>query len=464
MSKQDNQDKFINLRKNYPYFAYEDYDIAADQNNIILSFHFNLAGKYSFHPQTIIPVKPFFRDFSAEDLTKDPFFRNLVFHLGMIEAISYWKAVCPPELIIKPHSLGPEQVSWWKNLYFKGLGEFFYLNGIQAGSDDFLSITSTGTPLHQASLFDGHEEYLVPVGGGKDSTVSLEKLKDHAHCIPFIINPRNASLDTTLVAGYKEEEILIFRRSIDQQLLKLNEQGFLNGHTPFSAMLAFASLIGARLSGVKNIALSNESSANEATIQGTDINHQYSKTIDFERDFRYYVKTWLSPDLNYFSFLRPLSELQIAFLFSRMPRYFNVFKSCNAGSNQDIWCCNCPKCLFTYIILSPFVDESELTRIFGEDLLNKASLERPFLEMTGLLPEKPFECIGTVHEINSCLANYISRHGKKTMPYLVNLFFHSGLYSTYQAMSDFPGFSGLNRENFVNAELIHLLTNSLHVG
>ena len=64
-------------------------------------------------------------------------------------------------------------------------------------------------------------------------------------------------------------------------MLQLNKEGFLNGHTPFSALVAFSSVIAARMAGLSYIALSNESSANESTVQGSTVNHQYSKSFKF---------------------------------------------------------------------------------------------------------------------------------------------------------------------------------------
>ena len=168
---------------------------------------------------------------------------------------------------------------------------------------------------------------------------------------------------------------------------------------------------------IREVALSNESSANEPTIPGTEINHQYSKSLEFEEDFRAYVKANMNDINHYYSYLRPYCELEIAEFFSQYPRYFPVFKSCNAGSKTDVWCCNCPKCLFAYIILSPFIDDQTMIGIFGEDLLNKESLTTYFDELTGIADVKPFECVGTIDEVNQALSMiYESRKDK----YLVN--------------------------------------------
>jgi hypothetical protein len=220
--------------------------------------------------------------------------------------------------------------------------------------------------------------------------------------IPLIVNPRGATLNCVKTAGYGENDFIVINRTLDPTMLQLNAEGYLNGHTPFSALLAFISVLVAFGSRSKYIALSNENSANESTVPGTNINHQYSKSIEFERDFRNYVAENLNNKVQYFSFLRPLSELQIASLFAQCEAYHPVFRSCNVGSKTDSWCGHCPKCLFTWIILSPFLSREKLTAIFGMDLMADASLQPIMEELNGTAVVKPFECVGTVEEVRAC--------------------------------------------------------------
>ena len=247
------------------------------------------------------------------------------------------------------------------------------------------------------------EKTLVPVGGGKDSVVTLECLRREMPVIPLIVNPRGATLDCVKTAGYDQNDFIVIHRTLDPTMLKLNAEGYLNGHTPFSALLAFITVLVAFGSKSKYIALSNENSANEATVPGTNINHQYSKSIEFERDFRNYVAANLNDKVQYFSFLRPLNELQIASLFAQCEAYHPVFRSCNVGSKTNSWCGHCPKCLFTWIILSPFLSREKLTAIFSKDLLNDSTLRPFFEELNGTAPVKPFECVGTVEEVRACV-------------------------------------------------------------
>jgi hypothetical protein len=394
----DQQIKFLQLRQKYPYFIFQSYQIKRTNGSLRLVFDFNLADTYHFRPEIEIP----FRSFYNWNLPEESL-QNLAFHIGMIELISYWKLSCAPRVIIRPHQLTGSQIDFWKELYYQGLGEFFYVNGITVSKVDFMQIESGGSILKPVeSTFS--EGILLPVGGGKDSAVSLELLKGERLLIPLMINPGKASLRCAAVAGFSDEQSAIVKRRLDPLMLALNGQGFLNGHTPFSAMLGFVSLLIAAGTGYPNIALSNESSASEATVPDTRINHQYSKSIDFERDFRNYVKQNIHPQLNYFSLLRPINELQIAERFSRHTAYHSVFRSCNAGSKTDSWCGKCPKCLFTWIVLSPFLDSNELHKIFGKRMEDDDDLVALLESLAGQTDIKPFECVGTVDEVQAVMA------------------------------------------------------------
>jgi len=403
MSKKDRQQRYEELRKKYPEFCYQSFKYEQVGRKLDIEFKFLLGDVYTFYPKHSIQLP---EKVSPQAVPKEEM-DLMVFHLGMVELVSYWKASCSPLLKINAFKLSEEQIKWWKKLYFEGLGEFFYLNGIDNNIHDFMDINCENAPIMPSpSNHLLEEKVLVPIGGGKDSVVSLELLKDlKKPLIPFVVNPRGATFESIKNAGFGTEKALFTKRSIHPQLLDLNAQGFLNGHTPFSAMLAFLSLIVARLSNSKYIALSNESSANESTVSGTNINHQYSKSYEFEKDFRIYYQKYIQTEIEYFSFLRPLSEIQIACLFSKMTNHHFSFKSCNVGSKENKWCGHCSKCLFTYILLSPFIEQKELHQIFGKSLLEDESLEPILLELRGKAESKPFECVGTVEEVELSLQN-----------------------------------------------------------
>ncbi len=395
------------LREKHKEFVYYGYDIADDG----IFFHFSI-DEYHFYPS-----------WKCEKGLLDnisQFGEYLVFNLGMAELVSYWKCACPPVVRVKCGSLTEKQCLWWKKLYFNGLGEFFYKNGITPDFDSFMEIIPDNTESPCFRTEKEHSGYFIAIGGGKDSVVSCEILRpfhDETSC--YIINPRGATLACARVAGFDDERIFGVRRTIDTALLQRNADGYLNGHTPFSAVVAFSSYLFAYLKGVKYIVLSNESSANEANVQGTTINHQYSKSTEFESDFRQYVTDYLDDSIQYFSLLRCWSEWQIAKKFVQYPQYFSVFQSCNLGSKTDIWCADCAKCLYVYIMLAAFLDDKTLIKIFGKDMLSCSKYSAMF---DGLIYEdvdKPFECVGTKEEIRLALYTAGELRKGKEMPLLL---------------------------------------------
>ena len=304
---------------------------------------------------------------------------------------------------------------------------------------------------------------IIPVGGGKDSVVSLELLKNReGENLALIMNPRGASTATANIAGFEGKTIEI-KRFLDKKLLDLNAQGYLNGHTPFSALLGFITILSAALAQKKYIALSNESSANEATVVGTDVNHQYSKSLEFETDFRNYVQEFLTPDIKYFSLLRPISELQIASLFAKSPQYFYDFKSCNAGSKQNIWCGKCSKCLFTFIILSPFIKPDELAKIYGNNLLDEKELKLYFDELTGIADVKPFECVGTVDEVNAALCLAMPQYDGQELPFLLKYFKESKLFAQCNSVDKEQLLKHIENEHFLEEEFQSILFEKLAI-
>jgi len=397
------------LRKKYPVFIYHGYSYDLKGRDLHISFVFKV-GKITFHPKVV--VKNVSR--KQTDRVGESVLKNLVFHLGLIEMISYWKATASPNILVEAGYLDKHQIVWFKDLIFKGMGEYFFLNKIDFTKPNFLtlnSLTKSRSELLDLVKAKLGQKTLVPVGGGKDAVVTLELLKKaKIQITPFLLNPNPEQKRILSLA--KAKSPIIVERTLDPKLLELNRKGYLNGHTPFSAYLAFTATLTAALFNFKYIALSNERSSNEGNIKylGKVINHQYSKTFEFEKKFRLYSKKYLVKDVEYFSFLRPLYELQIAKIFSTYPKYFPAFLSCNeahktkSGSKKPTgeWCKKCAKCLFVFLVLYPFTKKGTLG-IFKKNLLKDKKLKPLLDELTGKKRFKPFECVGTIAESRAAL-------------------------------------------------------------
>lgn len=437
--------EYSELIRKYPVMYYHGYHIEETDDEICISFDFETKGLSSFAPTFRLP-KPH----GSERVSHFRVFREAVFSLGMVELISYWKISCPPQVIVECGALNDEQISWWKKLYINGLGEFFYKNGIHTDMESFMHLCSAGKPAEGEEAKDVFQGNLIPVGGGKDSFVTLDILRDfHDENRTFVIGKVMSAVHSSIAAGYDVPQLIRAERTLDPRMLELNRQGYLNGHTPFSALAAFASYLAAFVWKRRYIVLSNEASANESTVKGSTVNHQYSKTFEFEQDFNHYADRWLDGRIHYFSLLRGLSELQIAGIFATLKQYHSVFRSCNVGSKEEKWCGHCAKCLFVALMMRAYLSADEVTAIFGRDMLDDPEMKELFNELSGISDNKPFECVGTRDEVNVAIAMGIRRSeeaGEK-LPLLYRYYLSTPYAEAYRNRS--VDFSAYNEENLI---------------
>ncbi len=445
--------EYNELRSRHSVFYYHDFTLTESNAEFRVDFDFEIEGLSHFNPQMIIP-KPA----GEETYSNLRTVREAAFSLGMVELISYWKLTCAPRVVIECGMLDEAQIRWWKKLYFNGLGEFFYKNHIETTEAEMMEIVPVGEVITGRPDSRRCSGNLIPCGGGKDSFVSMDLLKDSfAENHAFIINHVMSAVHSAMAAGYRGDKLIIVERTLDPRMLEFNKLGYLNGHTPFSALCAFASVLTAVIYGKQYICLSNEASANEPTIHNSRINHQYSKTFEFELDFKHYMDTWITPEVHYFSLLRPLSELQIAGIFSTLKDYHSVFRSCNVGSKEERWCGHCAKCLFVCIMMSAFLEDGDIRNIFHADMLNDESMSDLFHQLTGMSDDKPFECVGTREEVNLAIAVSIARHKKKgqALPKLYRMYEESSYYPYYRDKR--IDWDAWNSENLVPEEYAALI-------
>lgn len=399
------------LREKYNSIIYKKYEILNNKDDIQVKYTYVL-NDYIFTPSITIE-KRFIRNKNINE----SFLEYLFFNYGLVNIINYYKLSCPKTIVVEAGFIDNEQIQFFKKLIFNGLSEYFYRNKINLSYEEFTNFEVTSNKTFNFSLDDAPHGNLILVGGGKDSIVSLELLEEeHDDNLCFLfernIYPKNMpSYNSIYTANYTDDNIVIFNAEIDSLLLKLNKEGFLNGHVPFSSQLAFAGFIMAYLNNKKYIVVSNEASSNEGNIEGINVNHQYSKSIEFENDFRNYINKYFTKNIEYYSLLRPLLEIQIAKIFAKHTKYHNIFRSCNLSSKNtgSNWCGKCPKCLFIFIILSPFIELDKLTSIFGNNMLENIELLDTFKELLGYSDNKPFECVGTYEEVRYACTKTIEK-------------------------------------------------------
>ena len=399
------------LRSRYPVFRYERFDLERSSSQVTVRFRFSVPPDISFTPEVSFqPVREGWSDI-AEDLL-----HNAVFHLGLIESFSYWKATASPVIEVHAGKLTPEQVAWWEDLLIHGMGEFFYRNRIDFTSTDFVKIVprpegrtcvSYDAPLPPRSL--------LTIGGGRDSALAAGLLRNSGKAFTcMMLNPSSSA--AAIARHVSDSDPVVIRRAICPELLELNRRGYLNGHTPFSAYLAFLGAACLLLYGYSNMIVANERSSDEGNVHylGKEINHQYTKSFAFEEQFDEYLRKCLVRSGRYFSVMRPLYELQIGKLFSRYPEFFELFKSCNRNRSNS-WCGQCPKCVSVFLTMYPFLPAATLEGIFGRDLFYSDDTIPTLCELAGL-EIKPFECVATTRETTAALALAITKLRNASQP------------------------------------------------
>lgn len=398
-------------------FIFKSYKYSQNGHDLDVSYHFEILKEDIHHK---FEHKLSFKNVFEENLTTVNSAKQIeneielyIANLGLAEALSYWKLTAAPLFEVQALNLDQKQVEFWHKLLIKGMGEYFYINQIKFNDPDFVKIYSsnqselnqnTKTHTREDAVVYNDKKIMVPVGGGKDSVVTIELIKQFGLTPQFyMLNPIDSAKATIAKSGFTDEkDQSIVTRTFDPLLFDLNKQGgYLNGHVPISATIAFSSILTAKLKNIEYVAISNERSSNEGNVFYCDqeINHQYSKTFEFESDFRDYVINYVDKNSpSYFSILRPLFEIQIAKIFAEKNQYHDVFRSCNRGQKTNSWCGECPKCMFAYVILSPFIANDRLNEIFGKNLFAHLELYPLIEELTGISPNKPFECVGTREE------------------------------------------------------------------
>jgi len=116
-------------------------------------------------------------------------------------------------------------------------------------------------------------------------------------------------------------------------------------------------------------------------------------------------------------------------LFSKLwKKYFWVFSSCNKNfkilkeKKEEIWCNSCPKCLFVFSVLRPYITNKEVLKIFWKDLFFEENLENSFRELLWIKWIKPFECVWEAEEVIYSMYKSINKYDSKKLPYILNIF------------------------------------------
>jgi UDP-N-acetyl-alpha-D-muramoyl-L-alanyl-L-glutamate epimerase len=332
----------------------------------------------------------------------------------LLAGVSSYKAAAPLTIDLGDTPVRDGERAFLHTFYTEGLGEFAHRNGLDLGGLDVTGGTPAGPPVPWRSGSDAvagpARRPLIPFGGGIDSIVTVEALRDRVDDAALFVLSRHgrrfaAIEDAAAVTGLP---VLRADQELDPQILRSAELGFRNGHVPVTGILSAIALLVAALDRRDAVVMSNEWSASIPTVEvgGRGVNHQWSKSWAFEQGLRAVLAGAFTAPPAYFSFLRPYSELWVAQRFAGLPAYHPVFRSCNRAfhidpaQRLDRWCGRCDKCCFIDLILAPFMPAADLAAVFdAHEPLDDHDLAPRFRALLASSEDtKPFECVGDVLE------------------------------------------------------------------
>ncbi len=385
-------------------FTFDTFEIAQDSQTLHFTYKITLRDGTEHELTEIIKLPVVIEAPRHRLITK--LLQNLHLALG----ISYYKIFLPPQ-IIQPYKLDKTAADFWNNVYREGLAEFLYENSLHPESVAEFAVTpdyaEAEEPLPKDTL---REEVILAIGGGKDSLVGGEILRDiDIPMVGYTLGTGDHLGQAQSVANAMQTPLLGVERTLDPKIFELNQaEGSLNGHVPISMIFAFVGLLLCVVTGRKYMVVNNEASASipNTTWQGMVINHQWSKSAHFEQLLQNFVHTQLYEDLHYFSVIRPMSSVAVCKATATYPQYLKVFTSCNlvfridpARRPNGRWCGQCAKCVSSFILFLPWLNTAQMHDVFGANFLNDGNKERLFLELCGLEGHKPLDCVGTPEEL-----------------------------------------------------------------
>lgn len=322
--------------------------------------------------------------------------------------VSYWKVACRGRVRFAAHRPDALQADALERIYRHGLAELAWQNRLSGRYWPEFGAGEGGSPAESPDP-ELKPRVLVPMGGGKDSLVALERVRAlgiQAETVQVGSAPLIARVAER--AGTRHR---VIRRRLAPELAELNVAGALNGHVPITAINAAALVVAALLWNFDAVVFANERSADTPTLttpEGQPVNHQFAKSLAFEQLLGDWIGRYVASGLEVFSLLRCDRELAVCREFAALDRYHDVFSSCNRnfhldGPRTSRWCGECPKCQFVFLALAPFMDVDGMRAIFGRDLLDEPAQTSAFAALLELDGPRPFECVGEADEARAAL-------------------------------------------------------------
>ncbi len=332
---------------------------------------------------------------------------------------SYYKAA-PAERIAPEFAMTASGRHLTELVYGPGLGEFYVRNALGYPPCFTIAADVRGDAAKFPVFQESAAQAAVAFGGGKDSHVAANVIRA-AGVEPEYVSLVLSERVSARLQGMSETPVTMLHRTIDPRLIEISRSGeALNGHIPITGINSCLMMLYAAAKGLDWVVFANERDASEPTMEanGYSVNHQFSKSLEFENALRDGFMAAGAP-VQYFSVLRPVSALWIGrYLATKAAGALDIFASCNRNfvfAGPDVleegrrWCGRCSKCVYTAVLLAPFLSVIRHAEVFQGQPLHDPDNARYLREIAGLTGAKPWECVGERREV-ACTITHLLSH------------------------------------------------------
>jgi len=363
----------------------------------------------------------------ARPIESTPFVERVTDLLAVAAGVSYYKVIMPGAVVADPGvRLTTSGRALITALYDQGLRECAFTNDLAVPVPTTFEIAEasaepTADPIEPRGL-------MVPFGGGRDSTLVASVLAPFEPIL-FTVGSNRFSTGTARLLAL---DLHTVERTISPELLALNRRGALNGHIPVTAINSLIATLASESLGCDHIVMANEAASSSPTmvVDGVEINHQFSKSAEFEQHLDRALADTGRP-VRYYSALRPWGDAEIGRAFSTLDDDLqSSFMSCNRAFVRDpakrarSWCGECPKCLSVFLSMAGWTSPARLSAFFGRDLLADPDRTAGFRELVAV-GERPFECVSDTEEAQRQLGRLLDDENWRDHPVVVALAPHA---------------------------------------
>ncbi|MEL7036419.1 MAG: hypothetical protein AAFO04_12470 [Cyanobacteria bacterium J06592_8] len=323
--------------------------------------------------------------------------------------------ICTPKVVEVPwYSCLQWESDWWNEDAYWYLQQKFYLE--KWDWDNMPQIKFSTNSVEDFGALSVNDTYLLAVSGGKESTFAFEWMQQaNLPVEAFTLHNAGGILGNNWLRKFPVFDYI--RNHTHLWEIQAHPQEDPSEHFTYRGVrndptitnVLFLMMIVASQQGHRFLVLANDKSSNEsnATYQGREVNHQSAKGAAYIKRFNDFLERKGLP-FRYVSICEESYSIATVHQLSLWKKdILNDLTSCNEAQWDEgsyRWCCQCPKCAFSYALIEAVTDYTFAIQVVGKDLLSLKELDEVWSRLSDSNAEKPFECVGEQRETLMALA------------------------------------------------------------